>query len=74
MFTIILHDAPYTTERSWSGLRFAEKALDSGIPVRVFLFSDGVVGYLSPDFAPVPLSTNGRSRGKRADSVPSPLP
>lgn len=42
MFTVILHDAPYTTERSWNGLRFAEKALDNGIPVRVFLFSDAV--------------------------------
>lgn len=42
MFTVILHDAPYTTERSWNGLRFAEKVLDSGIPVRVFLFSDAV--------------------------------
>lgn len=42
MFTVVLHDAPYTTERSWNGLRFAEKALDSGIPVRVFLFSDAV--------------------------------
>ena len=42
MFTVILHDAPYTTERSWNGLRFAEKALESGMPVRVFLFSDAV--------------------------------
>ncbi len=42
MFTVILHDAPYTTERCWNGLRFAEKALGSGIPVRVFLFSDAV--------------------------------
>jgi len=42
MFTVILHDAPYTTERSWNGLRFAEKSLDSGIPLRVFLFSDAV--------------------------------
>ena len=42
MFTIILHDAAYTTERSWNGLRFAEKALERGIPVRVFLFSDVV--------------------------------
>ena len=33
---------PTLTERSWNGLRFAEKALDSGIPVRVFLFSDAV--------------------------------
>ncbi len=29
-------------ERTWNGLRFAEKALDGGIPVRVFLFSDAV--------------------------------
>ncbi len=42
MFAVILYDAPYTTERSWKGLRFAEKALGSGIPVRVFLFSDAV--------------------------------
>lgn len=42
MFTVILHDAPYTTERSWNGLRFAEKALDNGTPVCVFLFSDAV--------------------------------
>ena len=42
MFTVILHDPPYTKERSWNGLRFAEKALDGGIPIRVFLFSDAV--------------------------------
>ena len=42
MFTSILHGAPSTTERSWGGLCFAEKALDSGVPVRVFLLSDGV--------------------------------
>lgn len=42
MFTVILPDAPYTTGRSWNGLRFAEKALDSGTPVCVFLFSDAV--------------------------------
>lgn len=30
------------TERSWSGLRFAEKVLDRGIPVCVVLFSDAV--------------------------------
>jgi uncharacterized protein involved in oxidation of intracellular sulfur len=42
VFTVILHDAPYTTERSWNGLRFAEKALDGGTPIRVFLFSDAV--------------------------------
>ncbi|TKS59845.1 MAG: hypothetical protein EWM73_03260 [Nitrospira sp.] len=42
MFTVILPDAPYATGRSWNGLRFAEKALDSGTPVCVFLFSDAV--------------------------------
>lgn len=42
MFTSILHNAPYTTEWSWNGLRFAEKTLDGGMPVRVFLFSDAV--------------------------------
>jgi len=56
MFTVILHDAPYTTERSWNGLRFAEKALDSGIPVRVFLFSDAVYvarkGHRPPEGVP----------------------
>jgi uncharacterized protein involved in oxidation of intracellular sulfur len=56
MFTVILHDAPYTTERSWNGLRFAEKALDSGIPVRVFLFSDAVYvarkGHSPPEGSP----------------------
>jgi uncharacterized protein involved in oxidation of intracellular sulfur len=56
MFTVILHDAPYTTERSWNGLRFAEKALDGGIPVRVFLFSDAVYvarkGHRPPEGSP----------------------
>ncbi len=42
MFTVILHEAFYTTERSWNGLRLAEKALDSGLPVHVLLFSDAV--------------------------------
>lgn len=42
MFTVILPDAPYATGRSWNGLRFAEKSLDSGTPVCVFLFSDAV--------------------------------
>ena len=42
MFTIILHDVPYTTERLCNGPRFAETSLDSGISVRVFLFSDAV--------------------------------
>ncbi len=28
-FTVVLHDAPYATERSWNGRRFAERALDS---------------------------------------------
>lgn len=56
MFTVILHDAPYTTERSWNGLRFAEKALDNGTPVCVFLFSDAVYvarkGQCPPDGTP----------------------
>lgn len=56
MFTVILHDPPYTTERSWNGLRFAAKALDGGIPVRVFLFSDAVYvarkGQHPPEGAP----------------------
>lgn len=56
MFTVILHDVPYMTERSWNGLRFAEKALDSGIPVRVFLFSDAVYvarkGHRPPEGSP----------------------
>jgi sulfur relay (sulfurtransferase) complex TusBCD TusD component (DsrE family) len=42
MFTSILHDAPYTTEWSWNGLRFVENTLDSGIPVRMFLFLDAI--------------------------------
>jgi len=42
VFTVILPDAPYATGRSWNGLRFAEKSLDSGTPVCVFLFSDAV--------------------------------
>ncbi len=56
MFTVLLHDAPYTTERSWNGLRFAEKAMDGGVPVRVFLFSDAVYvarkGHRPPEGAP----------------------
>jgi uncharacterized protein involved in oxidation of intracellular sulfur len=56
VFTVILHDAPYTTERSWNGLRFAEKALDNGTPVCVFLFSDAVYvarkGQCPPDGIP----------------------
>lgn len=39
MFTVILHDPPNATGRSLNGLRFAEKALDNKITVRVFLFS-----------------------------------
>lgn len=55
MFTVLLHDAPYTTERSWNGLRFAEKAVDGGVPVRVFLFGRLYVarkGHLPPEGAP----------------------
>jgi CBS domain-containing protein len=55
MFTSILHDAPYTTEWSWNGLRFVEKALDSGIPVRMFLFSDAV--YVTQNRNSRPLAT-----------------
>lgn len=56
MFTVILHDAPYTTERSGNGFRFAEKALDNGTPVCVFRLYDAVYvarkGQCPPDGTP----------------------
>lgn len=41
-FTIIINDAPYTTEKAWNALRFARKALDSHIAVNIFLLADSV--------------------------------
>lgn len=41
-FTIIIHEAPYIGERAWNGLRFAKKALESGVAVNLFLMADAV--------------------------------
>lgn len=41
-FTIIIHEAPYIGERAWNGLRFAKKALESGLAVNLFLMADAV--------------------------------
>lgn len=41
-FTIIVNEAPYVGERAWNGLRFAKKALESGLAVNLFLMADAV--------------------------------
>ncbi len=41
-FTIILNEAPYLGERAWNGLRFAKKALETGLAVNLFLMADAV--------------------------------
>jgi len=42
IFTIIINESPYKGERAWNGLRFAKKALESGIGVNLFLMADAV--------------------------------
>lgn len=43
-FTIVINEAPYSGERAWNGLRFAKKALESGLAVNLFLMADAVYG------------------------------
>lgn len=45
-FTIVINEASYSGERAWNGLRFAKKALESGLAVNLFLMADAV--YVSP--------------------------
>lgn len=42
MFTIVLNDAPYGSERTYNGLRLAHSLAMSGENVRVFLMGDAV--------------------------------
>lgn len=41
-FTTIINEAPYLGERAWNGLRFAKKALETGLAVNLFLMADAV--------------------------------
>lgn len=42
MYTIILNDPPYGTERSYNGLRIAISLIKKGKDVRVFLMAGAV--------------------------------
>lgn len=42
MFTIILNDPPYGTERSYNGLRIAISLIKKGEDVHVFLMADAI--------------------------------
>jgi uncharacterized protein involved in oxidation of intracellular sulfur len=50
---IVLHDAPYGTERSYNGLRLAKAlARRDGVEVHVFMFGDAVISAMANQKTP----------------------
>jgi uncharacterized protein involved in oxidation of intracellular sulfur len=52
MFTLVINDAPYGSERTYNGLRLALSLAKSGEAVRVFLMGDAVYCALEKQSTP----------------------